>query len=57
VAEQPWEYKIVEGSQESVDRIINESALGGWEVDKMACMPGARGEAHIVIVMRRRRPA
>jgi len=55
MAEQNWEYKIVEGAQESVERLVNEHATEGWEVDKMGCVPGTRGEAHLVVLMRRPR--
>ena len=53
MAETKWEYKIVEGSQESVQRLVNENAEQGWEVDQMSCVPGTRGESHIVVIMRR----
>jgi hypothetical protein len=53
VADQKWEYRIIEGSQESVQRLVNENAAEGWELERMSCVPGTRGESHIVIVMRR----
>ena len=56
MSEQKWEYKLIEGAQESAERIINERAGQGWEVSHMSCMPGPRSEAHIVVVMRRPRP-
>ncbi len=57
VADGKYEYKIIEGSQESVDRLMNERAAEGWEVGQMACVPGGRGESHIVVIMRRPREA
>ena len=55
MAEQKWEYKIIEGAQESAERLVNEAAAEGWEVDKMGCMPGPRDMALLVIILRRPR--
>ena len=53
MAQQKWEYKIVEGAQESAERLVNENAAKGWEVDQMSCVLGPRDIALIVIIMRR----
>lgn len=50
---QRWEYKILEGAQESLERILNERAQQGWEPVMMSCTQGPHAGCAIVILLRR----
>ena len=55
MASDEWEYKILEGAQESLERILNERARQGWEPIMMSCTEGPHAASAIVILLRRPR--
>ncbi len=57
MAEGRWEYRIVEGAQDSAERQLNEAAAEGWEPFLMGTAPGIPVQSIVTIVIVLRRPA
>ncbi|MFQ6132241.1 MAG: hypothetical protein ACE5R4_09420 [Armatimonadota bacterium] len=56
MAEGQWEYKIVEGAQDSAERQLNEAAAEGWEAFLMSAAPGVPVASIVTVLILLRRP-